>query len=207
MFQAVRLTAPNLERKEYASVASSVRPLRLHLRKWIEVVKDYHLRVEPPWRYRERTQVGFFAAASWLLRVPALEEWALAKGTQEAPIRGRCDLWIMTGDYHIEAKHVWCNAHAQDAGSIEDAVNRSLESAQRISEDHPRLAFTFLAPYVPRKRSIAQSASKWLKMVTETRAVQEDSAAIAWYLPERSPKNNDTKGNFGVGIVLLVHKL
>jgi hypothetical protein len=180
--------------------------LEPHLQKWIQVLKEYHIRVEPPWNYRERAQVGFFAAASWLIDVPAIEEWALIKGPEDKQIRGRCDLWIETGGFHIEAKHMWCRATGninKEIVYIERTIQRAIESAQQVNAK-ARLAFTFLSPFIQERKqdNLDDRVTFWLEHILQIR-----HDAIAWYLPERTRNKPFSGHNLSIGSVLLIHKI
>lgn len=189
--------------------AKSLPLLGVHLAEWIQVLKMYIENVEEssPFGYRERTQVGFFAAASWRLGVPALEEWSTTKGTKDAPSKGRCDLWIKTGDFHIEAKHAWCDVsrgRALEMARVEKAVNESKASARWLAQEvEHRLAFTFLAPCIARNKlaDIESLTAQWLSLVTSI-----SSDAIAWYLPERHRQKPFDFPYLAIGSVLLIHK-
>lgn len=181
-------------------------------KKWIMILRKYHKDYDVPW-YRERTQVGFFAAASWLANVPALEEWTSEKHRDEEDIIGRCDLWIKNGDFYIEAKHLWCPITGKlekRKNRIQQIIDRCKESAGTMmcSKNH-RLAFIFLGPLIQKhilqKKSdldVDSLTSDWLKMVINLR-----SDAIAWFLPNRSKRNLDDTRNFDIGIVLLIYKV
>lgn len=69
---------------------NTLKSLEPHLKQWICVLKMYCEKVvgDTPFPYRERTHVGFFAAASWMIGVPALEEWVTTKGIESDPKKG-----------------------------------------------------------------------------------------------------------------------
>lgn len=188
--------------------SKSIPSLELHLTQWICVLKAYREKVgDSPFAYRERTQVGFFAAASWLLGVPALEEWSTEKGTEESPSKGRCDLWIMTEDFHIEAKHAWCDVSRKTQNEeqhIKKTIEESLNSARWLSCDSKhKLAFTFLSPCISNEEqsNIQNLTSQWLSLVC---SISFD--AIAWYLPERPGTPRFEYPFLAIGSVLLIHK-
>lgn len=195
-----------LSRIEYYDT-KSLELLDNHLAEWIRVLKVSFEKVgDSPFGYSERTQVGFFAAASWRLGIPALEEWGTTKGTEESPSKGRCDLWIQTGDLHIEAKHAWCDVsrgRANEQERIVKVIEDSKASARWLSKDvERRLAFTFLAPCIAKKRvaDIDRLTTDWLDIVTSI-----PSDAVAWYLPERARSESFDFPFLAIGSVLLIH--
>lgn len=197
----------HLQRTEFYD-AKSLSPLEHHLCQWIAVLKSYTKKTgDSPFRYRERTQVGFFAAASWLLGVPAREEWATIKGTEELPSQGRCDLWIQTEDYHIEAKHNWCSVSRKQSAEqkrIERTIRESKDSTLRLFPTlKNRLSFTFLTPCIAKEElsMIATHTDNWLGLVD--RKIPCD--AIAWYLPERRRTETFDFDYMAIGTVLLIH--
>ena len=180
--------------------------LKKHLAEWLEVLRLYHTRVEPPWNFRERAQVGFFAAASWRLQIPAIEEWSLVKGPEDKQIKGRCDLWIETGNFHIEAKHMWCRATGnitKEMRYIANTQQRAIESVSLVNADR-RLAFSFLTPFIQKRKqdNLDHRVSFWLDNL-----LQLKHDAIAWYLPARTRKEEFTDENLSIGCVLLINKI
>jgi hypothetical protein len=182
--------------------------LARHLKEWICVLDDYLTKVkDSPFGYGERTQIGFFAAASWRLGIPALEEWRTEKGSQEL-VRGRGDLWLMQDDIHIEAKHAWRSiAVSQDRAKhqIQKLMGAAAESAKHLRCARSRkLAFTFVSPTIPigRLKDIEPLMTDWLAGAT-----QADHDAIAWFLPERTRTKRFDFPHLAIGEVLFINRV
>lgn len=179
-----------------------------HLNQWIAVLRDYRLKTtEEPWGYLERTQIGFFSAACWLLGIPAREEWRTKKGEGDNESGGRCDLWIYEPEFYIEAKHLYCVLSDDGKSGVANAkvfVAKAKADASRLQcQPDQRLAFTFIAPLIPKSNqdNIDQRVSAWLDAVT-----QLEHHALAWYLPGRKETRSFTYLNHCPGIVLLIHR-
>jgi hypothetical protein len=172
------------------------------LESYLNKVKD------SPFAYRERTQVGFFAAACWRLDVPALEEWRTMKGTIEDPIKGRCDLWIDTNDFHIEAKHAWSNVVHSDARIIQ-GVSTTLDlaevSAKVLTCDAcSKLAFSFVTACIPKEEfeRCEVLTERWLQIVSNI-----PCDALAWYMPKIQRPQPFDFPHLAVGTALLVKRV
>lgn len=183
--------------------------LKPHLLQWIEVLKDYQKKVgDSPFRYLERTHIGFFAAASWMVGDPALEEWHTIKGTMDQPIKGRCDLWILTESFHIEAKYCWCEvgrSPARELKRIQGAVDSAVSSAKKLdSEVENALAFTFLTPCVDQENQDRKHelTTEWLDL-----AMSIEADAIAWYMPERAMTEHFDYPRLALGTALLINRI
>lgn len=177
------------------------------LRSWISVIRKYHSIGDQPWRYRERTQVGFFAAATWLSGHVALEEWSTQKGPKVALKKGRCDLWINISDFHIEAKHKWCTVTRnldKEMRDVERAMSAAVQSTGELNcYKSKRLAFLFLSPWLPPDADgdLSEALDAWLGRVYD---VKHD--AIAWYFPTRRGVRSNAVHGAAVGSVLLIRR-
>jgi len=193
--------------EEYAE-SGSISSIENHLHKWIAVLKDYRLKTkEEPWGYLERTQIGFFAAACWLLGIPAREEWRTKKGEGSNESGGRCDLWIHEPEFFIEAKHLYCvlsDAGKPNISNVQTFVTRAKADASRLQcQPDQKLAFTFIAPLIPQSNqdNIDQRMSEWLDAVSRL-----EHHALAWYLPGRRETRRFSYLNHCPGVVLLIHR-
>ncbi len=200
---------------QYIQTSEELQPLEKILKEWTGILKYYTDKVkEIPW-YRERTHVGFFAAASWLAKVPALEEWTSRKAVERRKYTGRCDLWIMEDNYFIEAKHIYCSVTGR-MSKIKNAIDNSRKAAQKMKPVEGQvLAFTFLGAIIPKnalkkdnKLNVDNFTQSWLQNVLSLKETDKYSfGAIAWYLPNRRKKPDDRSRNFEIGTVLLIHQV
>lgn len=97
--------------------------------------------------YRERPQVGLFAAAVWKSGGIALEEYGTTKLEAGAARRGRGDLFIKiagTG-YLCEAKHTWISAADMNEACqrFAAACSAAESNAATATDSWPKLALTF----------------------------------------------------------------
>lgn len=177
------------------------------LKSWIRVLKRYYSIGDQPWNYRERTQIGFFAAAAWLSGHVALEEWSTQKGRKDARRKGRCDLWIDIADFHIEAKHKWCivtRGLDKEMRYIEREMSAAVNNTADLNcSKTRRLAFLFLSPCLPPHpdRDFSAELDAWLGRVYRLR-----HDAIAWYFPVRRGLRSNAGGYAPVGACLLIRK-
>jgi hypothetical protein len=179
---------------------SSIPQLDTVMRRWFTVLRRYRGLLRPedarthrdPWYYRERSQIGFLAAASWLAGAVALEEWRTEKERESCPRNGRGDLWIQVRanpdvEYHIEAKHDWGDITgnpAKEKQKIEKALSKAVACAQQlICPKSARLAFVFLSPCISTRKAkgdLTWALDEWL---TSLRLIPND--LVAWYFPKQ----------------------
>jgi hypothetical protein len=130
---------------------------------WREIHCRYHGQVSLPrrdgdrerradciWWTTERGNVGALAAAAWLARAPAVEEY---RDCAVQP-RERVDMWMQLdgASVHVEAKMHWLDL--KDLGGedtmlagIEDELSRIEKESARIQGCERHLALVFVVPY------------------------------------------------------------
>ena len=188
----------------------SLRPI---LHSWIKIQLHYStaVRGDCSWYYRERTCIGFLAAAVWQARGVAREEWQTEKGSKARRRQGRCDLWIFRPkryEFHVEAKHMWLCATSspnKQRQRIEDALHRATDDAQRlICSRKQRLSILFIAPYIPRHK-LNKMAEHLLGCRKVVDSIPHD--AIAWTFQDRSQlRLIRGEENVGIGLVLIARQ-
>ena len=195
-------------RDEYYE-AHDIPALKPVLAKWIAVQREYTRQIgdDFAWNYRERTSIGFLAAAAWKAGGVALEEWRTEKGPRNDPRKGRCDLYIYRRrqSFHIEAKHMWSCATGKQPNAIsyiERQLKRAVADAKLLQcPRKEKLGLLFVAPfYSARKQThMTDHIATWLKGIYEI-----PHSAIAWLFLDRRKLKSHPKSNVVPGIVLIV---
>jgi hypothetical protein len=198
--------------KSKGSKATS-RALQDILQKWLITQSRYAGKVKGDysWNYRERTCIGFLAAATWLSGGVALEEWKTEKKKGRHTCYGRCDLWIrhMRTDFFIEAKHshvAFQHGRHNDAVSylkkrlrvaVKDAKKQPVDCSSRVK----RLGVLFVG---------AKFYSKDAESLTRTRAAglkklyDLPHSAMAWLF---EPPQSKKKPRRSCGIIVIAKEV
>jgi hypothetical protein len=90
--------------------------------------------------YRERTNIGFFAAAAARKGCIVLEEFMCNKKRGHREISGRADLWIKTPRnrrYQLEAKRIELSATTKDFDKkVQDALKSAIGDIKKITKEY-----------------------------------------------------------------------
>ena len=187
--------------------------------KWHEVTSAYsdkHGNDDVFWWYRERTWVGFLAAAVWRLGGVALEEYACKKSGGKLG-RGRVDLYfnLEKEGFIAEAKHVWMGKN-QRKGSLAEfckkGLNRSEKDVGRIPGDERQLAVLFISPTVAADDSTKNDClSALIENLRRSRS-EINFDAMAWVFPDWARSTSwlsrtEIKGNYSPGGIILIREI
>jgi hypothetical protein len=187
--------------------------------KWLEVTCAYSKSLENKegvWWYRERTWIGFIAAAVWKLDGVALEEFSAEKiGRKHG--KGRVDLYFrLAGENFIaEAKHVRLGKYQRRQGLTkfcQEGLRRAEEDVKGIATGDRRLALLFISPWVGAEDSEKErDLLALLGRLTEAQSII-NFQAMAWTFPDWARKQewlneNEVKGLYSPGGILLAREI
>jgi hypothetical protein len=128
---------------------------------WHTILEDYE-KTFYPWdlgyHYRERTNIGFLAAAAVKKGCLVLQEFMCQRRRRGKRRIGRGDLWIhntLTGrEYQFEAKWIERNVKTRDIKQeVQKALKKALNEVNQVpSEDRPKKSggIVFVVPYIPK---------------------------------------------------------
>ena len=172
------------------------------LNTWCDLLRRYlEANEEGPFLYRERSQVGFLAAAIWVSGGIALEEWHLektkvrAEGGSGDSYKGRGDLWFTVdsdsaehpGGWYLEAKHDFDFAGTVVA-RLEDrnrsGLAQAIADASHLIAGSNRIACKFVSILIPRSTKELDSVSP--RLIADLRASRPDADAFAWFVAKPS---------------------
>lgn len=187
--------------------------------KWQEVTSAYsdrHGNDDAFWWYRERTWIGFLAAAVWRLGGVALEEYACKKSGGKLG-KGRVDLYfnLEHEGFIAEAKHVWMGRTQRKDGLVEfckKGLQRSEKDVLNVPGSERLLAVLFISPTVAADDSTKNdSLSALIENLKKSRS-DINFHAMAWVFPDwaRCPSwlnKTKIKGNYSPGGILLVREV
>lgn len=137
----------------------ALNPFKPIVMAWFQVLEDYanlsnvgtELERDSAFRYRERPQVGFLAAATWRAGGVALEEWGTSKGDETVQSYGRNDLWIRLGvkEWFIEAKHHFtCIGKSQMPDEMAKHLNWAHYDMGKLKpENQVKVGALFVSPF------------------------------------------------------------
>lgn len=158
---------------------------------WREIHCRYHEQVTLPprkgdrerradciWWTTERGNVGALAAAAWLARAPAVEEYRDCAVRR----RERVDMWMRLdgASVHVEAKLVWLKlgrSVANDAETVDGKLSSLRKQCARIDDCERTLAITFVVPFG--ERATQESAIAHLNAVLQ--AMKSPRNVLAWF--------------------------
>ncbi|MDB6063936.1 MAG: hypothetical protein JWR26_144 [Pedosphaera sp.] len=192
------------------------RSLQDILQKWIAAQETYASKVEGDysWNYRERSCIGFLAAATWLAEGVALEEWRTEKQREGGTGYGRCDLWIRHNgqEYFIEAKHdhvTFRSGKHRNSGKVRQ-IKKRLRAATNDAKKHivkcessvKRLGVLFIGTKFRSKnsKSLLEQRATWLKKLNWI-----PHTAIAWLFLK--PQSSEKKVWESRGIIMLAREI
>jgi hypothetical protein len=160
-----------------------------------------------PYWYKERTQVGFLAAAVWQAGGTALEEYRKDKAHGS---KGRYDLWInfKGRGFECEAKWGWLNLRStsKDAAESAKVVLKHSEADMRSCRDGGKgqgLAIAFLTVLIGRDESDSKFGA--IEGCLEQLRGDPDCGALLWIgVPNRC--RHSVKFEWPYGGLLMVVK-
>lgn len=185
-------------------------------KKWCDVSRKYSERWKKNgkwddvhWWYRERTHIGFFAAAVWQTGGVAIEEYGTGKKKGQKKYKGRCDLCFSLVDEHyiVEAKHVRSKLPPPNKSlktheikrvkqPILKALREACENARAMPEEHSRMGFVFVTPDLIKnvKNSPTHSIEIWKELIEKDPEFVE-CLFIAWNFPSDAREFTVKYGN------------
>ncbi|SRR5260221_9164396 len=188
--------------EEYGYQAGPLPELTPVLKKWIQVNKEYVLRSggkDAPWWYNERASLSPVAAAAWLAKGIALEEYLTdkhkisRKGKRKRTDRGRCDLYFSVKrrrksgrdhEFIAEAKIIWPSIASRGLQTQLDRGISSARDAVRCTFSYGevrRLGLLLITPTA--SNSAARRWNEHLPRFLNVLRAQE-RVAIAWLFTE-----------------------
>jgi len=198
--------------------------LRQLLKKWIFVNNEYVRRWDghdAPWWYIERASVSTVAAAAWLAKGIALEEYTTSKTRNIKRARsvgqGRCDLFVSVRDRHrrdrdliVEAKICWPSlTSGAFRKRIEEGLAVACKDVRRTHRDDGarRAGLLVVSP------TIAKSQNERLEELIQEfvdfirRQSRESHCAVAWTFPSAARKLSDKRQRHYPGTAILLRPL
>ena len=197
--------------------AGSFPLLKRILTQWIEHQRRYTAAMhgeDYPWYYRERTCIGFLAAAAWSCGCVVLEEWhtekrvrALSKAKKPKLRKGRSDLYIHhpSQELFIESKYALSRATGnpdRELGYIKGHLTRATSDCGFLDcHVKHQLGIVFLVPFYPAQKrdGMSDHLAGWLRQVCD----EVPHSAAAWLFLDRTGKTFSAGDDAWPGIVLL----
>jgi len=197
--------------------------LRQVLKKWVFVNNDYVRRwdgYDAPWWYTERASVSTVAAAAWLAKGIALEEYTTRKtrninrSRSVISDRGRCDLFISVKDRHrkdrdltVEAKICWPSL---TSGAFRKRIKDGLVSACNDARlTHPygarRAGLLIVSPTIPKSQNerLEELIGEFVAFIR-----LQSGCAVAWTFPSAVRKlRSDQRPRLYPGTAILLRPL
>ena len=163
-------------------------------------------KVDAPYWYNERANVGLIAGAAWRCGWLSLEEFQIGKRRGRKKYSGRCDLWLQAGskEYIIEAKFKETSLNSKNTGSITKDVLTKVSSnvkSSDIDEEMP-LGMVFMCPYITKRQSdkIDDKISSMLRELKKS-----DPDVLGWCFPDNSRRLETDDGFVYPGIIVLIN--
>lgn len=169
---------------------------------WFQVMRKYAEtwgweKREAHWGYRERTHIGFLAAAVWKAGGVALEEYSTDKfretnkGSQKG--NGRCDLFfrIKKQGYTLEAKHAWSTLGSEKRSlkPIKRNIRWACKDAAAVQGQGKQLGVVFITiknpAAIPQKEDVDEAIRRWLEALQHHR-ILKSYYMLAWFFPEEA---------------------
>ena len=128
------------------------------LKSWHKTLEDYEKSEKDlGYDYRERTNIGFLAAAATKKRCIVLEEYMCDKKRGHREISGRADLLIIVPNnnrYQFEAKRIELNVSSEDFDKkVKDTLNSALGDIKKITKKYREgkpAGIVFVIPKIPK---------------------------------------------------------
>jgi len=198
--------------------------LRQVLQKWIFVNNDYVRRChgnDAPWWYIERASISTVAAAAWLAKGIALEEYTTSKtrninrSRSVVSDRGRCDLFISVKDRHrtdrdliVEAKIRWPSL---TSGAFRKRIKDGLIAAckdVRLTHSYGgarRAGLLIVSPTIPKSQN--ERLEELIREFVDFIRLQSH-CAVAWTFPSVARKLcSDKRPRLYPGTAILLRPL
>ena len=200
--------------------------LRQVLKEWIFVNNDYVRRWDgwdAPWWYTERASVSTIAAAAWLAKGIALEEYTTSKTrninrSRVVSGRGRCDLFVSVRDRRgedrdliVEAKICWPSlTSGAFRKRIKDGLVVACNDARRTHRDDGarRAGLLIVSPSVPKSQNehLKELIQEFVDFIR--RQSRQSHCAVAWTFPPVARKLcSDMRPRLYPGTAILLRPL
>lgn len=162
-----------------------------------------------PYWYRERSQIGFLAAAVWLSGGAALEEyrWEKSREAGEGKGIGRCDLWIGLGgtSFCCEAKWLLSRLTGRNTKACIEKLSQGLRKAEEDLRKYEKtgLSLCFVTPWM-RRGSSQSILDEWLGTVCR----RQDWQAVVWIgLRTEADFPDEKESDIWHGLLLVVREV
>ena len=174
---------------------------------WAIIAQYVDYNEDVPWRYSERSIVGYLTAAACRAGYLAMEEFPSERDADRP--KGRVDWWVATthdhesgGEIYAECKHL-CLASRADWSPL-DNMQKEAEGQLRGYKLTPscqhmhRLVMCCVAPYYMRSQGYEREKEAWLREVREP----FNYCAYYWLSEERLEQSKSPNGHTHPGLLI-----